>query len=614
MSEDKPKRKRPDRAEASKLRKSLSETVVKVSLPGLLVSQDGADAFRAELETFVENISKSINKASMLLNRFLISRLSQGESLPDFANLTFYNHCINIGSGRCANPADGLQETWDKCFARFPNIEKLDGNMQALVYAAKTFKTNFLNSLWCAFEVRQKYLLKAWIQDNGLDKSTFHPLKCAINGWTCNALVPDGAAEFVKRQRDILGLVGEDRLSEPWLKRHPQQVIRFYWETLKYLERMAKKYKEEPKKLPKLFSLSPLCTIKRHFVTIDKTVLLNLMKNCGLVDIQWSDFKLVAEDHFRSLFKVDKLASKKHTFKCIIKTDGVSACVHFECPKRTQGSPTEEKSHDFSGERIIAIDPGRVNIVYAEEKIADGCFKSYKLTRGQYYEASGMKRRIRKTAKWEETIREEELVYSRHSPKTTDPEQFDAFLKDYISVYDKLWDLKLKKKWAQESFRVYRKKRKVLDGFFQSMHKKGERKPVIAYGKGGFASHGRGEVSVPTEYVKDKCRKYFETVEVDEYRTSCVCPCCDDLLCKVTKKIQSADGATVREVRGLRRCSSTVCSQVSFKNRDSVGARNILRCLQMSERPTSLTRIKGAEALKLKNFTLRTGAIESTAA
>ena len=97
--------------------------------------------------------------------------------------------------------------------------------------------------------------------------------------------------------------------------------------------------------------------------------------------------------------------------------------------------------------------------------------------------------------------------------------------------------------------------------------------------------------------------------------TSCVCPCCDNLLCKVTKKIQSADGACqVREVRGLRRCSSTVCSQVSFKNRDSVGARNILRCLAERERPKSLTRIKGAGALKLKNFLLRTGAIWSTAA
>ena len=35
---------------------------------------------------------------------------------------------------------------------------------------------------------------------------------------------------------------------------------------------------------------------------------------------------------------------------------------------------------------------------------------------------------------------------------------------------------------------------------------------------------------------------------------------------------------------------------------------------EASERPKSLTRIKGAGALKLKNFMLRTGAIGSTAA
>ena len=86
--------------------------------------------------------------------------------------------------------------------------------------------------------------------------------------------------------------------------------------------------------------------------------------------------------------------------------------------KRRLGQQDEQKSRDYSGERVIAIDPGRVNIVYAEEKLENGSFKSYKLTRGEYYERCGMIRRNRKTAKWEKTIREEELMYSRHSPQT----------------------------------------------------------------------------------------------------------------------------------------------------------------------------------------------------
>ena len=52
-------------------------------------------------------------------------------------------------------------------------------------------------------------------------------------------------------------------------------------------------------------------------------------------------------------------------------------------------SNAQKRFHDVS--RVIAIDPGRVNIVYAEEKLPDGSFKTYKLTRGQYYETCKFK-------------------------------------------------------------------------------------------------------------------------------------------------------------------------------------------------------------------------------
>ena len=135
------------------------------------------------------------------------------------------------------------------------------------------------------------------------------------------------------------------------------------------------------------------------------------------------------------------------------------------------------------------------------------------------------------------------------------------------------------------------------------MHLKGTKKPVIAYGSANFACSGRGEVSVPVKYVKEKCKQYFETVDVNEFRTSLICPDCDQPLCKVVKKVE--DEKRVRQMRGLRRCRSTVCSRFSFKNRDLVGAKNILRCLVLEERPDSLTR-KGEPALQLDSFTLRT--------
>ncbi len=189
------------------------------------------------------------------------------------------------------------------------------------------------------------------------------------------------------------------------------------------------------------------------------------------------------------------------------------------------------------------------------------------------------------------------------SPKTVNLKKFEEYIKANISVYDTWWQYKFKKKWAQQKFRVFCRKRQVLDKFFQSMQKKGQQKPVIAYGCSNISCNGRREVSVPVKYVKEKCKQYFETVDVNEFRTSLICPDCDQPLCKVVKEVN--DENKVLEIRGLRRCSSTVCSRFSFQNRDLVGAKNILRCLVLKERPDSLTR-KGEPALKSDTFTLRT--------
>ena len=613
---------RPDRAQALKKRRVEKHSVVKCSLPGLLIGHDDAlKRFRALVDDMVENVSRRVDKASLLLNRYLIDRLSQNKPLPNLGkdNQAFYAHLLNIGIGNCRNPADGLEDVWNACFVEkgFPKIDKLEGITNAVLYAARTYRTSFLNSLWCAFDVRQKYLIKAWLIDNGLDEGILHAVKCAINGWDCNTAATllsnnEDLVEFIGKQREILGLAGQvnsnsqpwDKIDDAWLRIHPQEVVMFYWKTLQYLESLTLKYQDEPEKQPRLFTLCPMCTIKRHFIIIDSRVLYYLMRDAGIIGREWTrnefEKKEAADVHFRNLFKVDKLASKKNTFSRMIQTDGVSACVHFARYETAPSVTAEEGSRDFSDERLIGLDGGRINIVMAVEKLDDDNFKIYRLTRGEYYERAGIKRRNRRTAKWQAKIQVEELTFSQKSRKTTDAQQFDAFLADYFSVYNKLWEAKLKKKRAQESFRVYCKKHKVLDGFFQSM--RGEREPVIAFGDAKFPPGGRGEVSVPTEYVKARCRKYFTTVMVDEFRTSSVCPCCDAALCKVAVRYTDALNVTkVRQVRGLKRCSAEDCAQFSFKDRDVVGARNILRCLS-GARPQSLTRIQGQGRLNVDTF------------
>jgi hypothetical protein len=59
------------------------------------------------------------------------------------------------------------------------------------------------------------------------------------------------------------------------------------------------------------------------------------MRNTDLINkkLKESAFRDLADDHFRSVFIVDGLASKQNAFTRMIETDGVSACVHFESPK-----------------------------------------------------------------------------------------------------------------------------------------------------------------------------------------------------------------------------------------------------------------------------------------
>ncbi len=112
--------------------------------------------------------------------------------------------------------------------------------------------------------------------------------------------------------------------------------------------------------------------------------------------------------------------------------------------------------------------------------------------------------------------------------------------------------------------------------------------PVVAYGKAKFNPNSKNELSAPTTHLSKTCAKHFTTMIVDEFNSSKVCASCDARLWAVTKV---SDDDQDQEVRGLRRCSSTLCSNVSFKNRDLNAAMKILRCFQAgADRLTSLSR------------------------
>ena len=215
---------------------------------------------------------------------------------------------------------------------------------------------------------------------------------------------------------------------------------------------------------------------------------------------------------FHQVFKLDKLASNKCDFGGSIKTDGICASVSFKCDMEAPSTASQEdKFANLEGKTIMGLDPGRVTIAYVVKKQEDGEYKKFTLSRKQYYRESGITLANKKISKWLGRISIQEELFARHSPKTANTEEFRNFLLVYTnpSVYNALWKEKTKKRWGQQRFRLFNGEMSVLDRFFQSLHKKGERKPMIAYGGGKFPPNGKGEMPAPTTKLHKTCAKYY---------------------------------------------------------------------------------------------------------
>ena len=463
-------------------------------------------------------------------------------------------------------------EVWNSSFADFPVDASTIGDTQTYAYIAKTYAVAFSNSLQFCFEKRQKLYIVEWLKKKNLDKNLWHSIRCAVNNWKCKSSPPVEAEEFIQSQRSLLNPPDEG-ISLKWININSCSIVQYYWNILQFLDDVP-----EAKK----FSLAPLHRITRHFLTVDTEILFYLMKEAQLLDdsISKKAFRKDREFYYQQIFKYQKLNRGEFTYT--VQTDGISICFHFRSKKLKNFYGTEQK-HDQ--QRNIAIDPGRTNLVFAAERLSSGDIRTFKLTRKEYYASAGMNERKRKSIKWLHDIAEEEKMYSLISPKTSNTQQWDKFLKNMTSIYAKLWEGKTGKKWAREKVRVYGLKRKLIDRFFQRMN--GKSKPRILYGSAKFNPNSRNELSAPTTFMSSSCARFFPIRFVDEFYTSKICARCDQLLSPVVTRDKEGQ---VREIRGLRRCESNVCAQAPFVNRDLNAALNILRCGLEAERPKCLAR------------------------
>ena len=164
--------------------------------------------------------------------------------------------------------------------------------------------------------------------------------------------------------------------------------------------------------------------------------------------------------------------------------------------------------------------------------------------------------------------------------KTTDVERIAQSIVFHQANVDNNCILKLTpKKFERLKFFMNTKKKKTIHTFLsQLVRRSGETKPIMYYGNGQFAPGGKGQRSVPCKWVKQECKHYFTwCYSVDEFRTSQICPKCNNCLLDLRKHLRkrSKSGRRVIILRGLKFCNSDDCKSHHYKNRDDVGCTNV---------------------------------------
>lgn len=612
---------RPDRAARLIARKNIVETVIKSSL---LKYVNGDDAFKQRFviacRRRVDAFSKRVVMASIRMHGLVKHAFASHEDvrhvqLPDIFDQTFVRQLM-LGTEDAAKPDPAIVaylQAHPDDLERFVG-GRFEGDRNVYSYGAAKYITNMKNAFKVTFRQRLLSFLKRIVQP---DLSITNEQRAAtlyhIAGWKMPSNLQKVDVSDVQLQavifqhRNLLGLSKKASIDDNWFDRKKNLL-----NVLRQWVSFNRAY--ESRGLP-LFTIVPACKIRHHFITIDTSSLFGILKEMGCVSGGFDVFDSIRKEQWYSVLDLDQFKRKAQVqdFSFIIDTDSVSVCTHWHRPKAPSSKPAKKAADgdqetipplDSDAYRVIAIDPGRVIIYYAVEQTKEGRFKTYTLTRRQYYAASGVFAAREHTKRWQESIQDALEAFSRVSIKGVDVQKHQEYLDTYHGVASPLWTEYTKSRWARQRLRLYGGKKRAFASFFNEVIT-GDDRPelnrpvVIAYGAANVGTGGKGELSAPSSRAFKECQARYKCRAVDEFRSSKTFYGTGDVLKLVSVAEQRNRGLgnivqRSKPLRGLLWYDSTSDkSQSKFIGRDFNAAINIWRCATETTRPLALTRVSG---------------------
>jgi hypothetical protein len=618
------KTKREDRKEKLKNRSFEKEKVIKCKLKShLKINSTDKNKIVILLQQISFNYSNRVFNATLLLNLMIRDIFKQKvdiNNVPNITDQTFIRQ-VMLGSdkSRKTDPfINNYFKQYPELFYETNNRHLYDSNIYTS--GAQMIGTNIKNHFVTNFE---KFLRKYLRSINSLNNyqqfyivNDLFGLKIGNKNIILNnfekpkSINEEDKKISIKKSkekskklieecnvhitflRNILELK-DSVITDFWLQQKSLIILRFFVFINKHLESLNEQNLTTPYKL---INILPIAKIKNHFITLDSSGFQCLVKNSGIEDYEWLDFDtLIDHKNLRE--------TNDWKFTGTIQTDGTVICIHYTKQlniKKTKKVIIENKPINKT-DRVIAFDPGRINILYGVEEVEENKYKSYKLTRRQYYTESGIFKVRKKTESI--NLKHKDILesLSKNSPKSVKLENFHKYLEIVNKNKEILFDEYTKPLWSNMRFELYCKKKKVLSKFFNSLKNRNDnRKIVIAYGNAKFNSTGKGEMAVPTDSVYKHCKNMYQTNLVDEFRTSKLYHKDHSLLNLVSKRSSlDINEAKSQSLRGLLWYCSTNKSS-NFVNRDLNAAINILNLSKCKDRPLIFQRDKNNSLPKQK--------------
>ena len=609
------KRKKADKEPPDLKRKPSSYRTVKTSLKSILRD---FNTYQPLINEIVLRCNAIVTEAYQFIRLYCLDKYRRNEPMPSLDE-KFILYCIKAtgtrdNRGRKAEN-EGLQAELEQFYQKefqplLARAEKHDlrNYTYLLPYLATQMHTGLHNNLKEHFITRLlRFINKTTSSfEEGLTKDEVKKERRALkDALFANETVPPRYAEWATVHRHAI-------LPTMWQVSLPYDVKVSPVKYLAHSFYMNSVLEAQGFKLFQPMSLRN--SIVPHYITLDTACIINLFAEKGSKGAMLKQVKANQEQVWNRLFNLDKCVfrQKNYHFNFTLQTDGIGVSLLFvhrdyngrkSCPccATDDSYPFhyvedlhDEQLENLQGRNMVGADPGKFNLLY----LADGDGKKLRYTAFQRRTESLAKRnhRILLNEKHKHDVIEKETRLSEQNSKTVDYVKFKAYLLAKNQLNQELrpfyeQSLYRKMKWRQF---VYTKKSE--DTFLNKIQDTFGEDAVIAYGDWSRTTQMKHFMPTKGVGLRKLVAKRFQTVSINEFRTSKLCCRCHDELCHLQVKQENKNKKVFRCLV-CNGCASSESKQPVFVTRDLNSAQNIrqlaLDWLNERKRPSVFRRTEG---------------------